>query len=74
MMDRNSATWLSLRRAIYDRIEKLRLDLEISGVEPESLRGEIGGLRWIIKQVEPDAPITEPTSTDYMQARAPDPS
>ena len=74
LFDRNSEAWLNIRRAINERIDKLRDDLEREGVPPEGLRGEIAGLRWLLKTVEPDAPIKEPTSTDYMQSSAPDPS
>jgi hypothetical protein len=59
---------------IDGQIEKLRIDLETPGMEPDNLRGQIAALRWVKKTVEPDAPITEPTGTDYMQAQAPDPS
>lgn len=71
MLDRHSPTWLTLRRTIVNRIEKLRDDLEQPGGEPEGFRGEIAALRWVLKQVEPDAPIVEPTGTDYMQAYSP---
>ena len=74
MLDRHSEVWMGLRKTIAERIEKLRDDLEVANVPPEGLRGEIAGLRWVMKQVEPDAPITEPTSTDYMQVRTPEPS
>ncbi len=74
MLDRNSETWITLRSKIRKQIEKLRDDLEQPGGEPEGFRGEIAALRWVIKQVEPDAPITESTGTDYMQAYTPDPS
>lgn len=74
MIDPRSETWLGIKREVQKRIEKLRNDLETVGVEPEALRGEIGGLRWLLRTVEPDAPITEPTSTDYFQTSAPDPS
>jgi hypothetical protein len=63
--DRNSPFWLQLRRDINQRIEARRLDLEQPGMEPDYLRGQIAALREIIKVVEPDPPITEPTSTDY---------
>ncbi len=72
MLDRNSQTWLTLRRTIKQRIEKLRDDLEQPGGQPEGFRGEIAALRWVIKQVEPDAPILESTGTDYMQAHTPE--
>lgn len=71
-MDRNSPTWMVLKREIDERIEKLRDDLEQPGMDPqqgEQLRGEIVALRWVKKTVEPDAPITEPTGTDYLQSR-----
>lgn len=68
MLDRNSETWITLRSRIRERIEKLRTDLEQPSFPPEGARGEIAGLRWIIRLVEPDAPIREPTSTDYMQS------
>ena len=74
MLDRHSETWLSLRKAITERIEKLRDEIETPDLPVEGLRGEIAGLRWVLKTVEPDAPITEPTSTDYMRTRAPEPS
>lgn len=74
MIDPNSETWLSLKKEIKDRIAKLHVDLEIVGVDPDPVRGEIAGLRWVLKTAEPDAPITEPTGTDYMQTSAPDPS
>lgn len=74
MLDAGSETWLNLRGLIRKRIDKLHTDLEIVGVDPDPIRGEIAGLRWVMKEVEPDAPITEPTSTDYMQTSAPDPS
>lgn len=68
MLDRNSATWITLRSRICERIEKLRTDIEQPGFPPDVARGEIAGLRWAISQVEPDAPIREPTSTDYMRS------
>lgn len=70
MFDRNSDTWITLKREIAFRIEKLRTDLEQPGMDPEGLRGEILGLRWVIKQVEPDRPIAF-AATDYMQAHDP---
>lgn len=76
-MDRNAPTWLALRREIDERIEKLRSDLEQPGMDPqqtEQLRGEIVGLRWVKKTVEPDGPITESTGTDYLQVAARTPS
>jgi len=66
MLDRNSPTWLTLRKRINERIEKLRDELETVGMEPNATRGEIAALRWVIKTVEPDAPVTEPTSADYL--------
>jgi hypothetical protein len=79
MLDRGSPTWLTLRRKIRERIEKLRDDLEVVGADPDYVRGQIAGLRWVIETVEPDAPITDPTSTDYLQVgdsstHEPDPS
>lgn len=78
MLDRNSETWLTLKRLTLDRIEKLRSDLETMGADPDPIRGEIVGLRWVIKTVEPDLPITEPTGIDYLTVGArdvpPDPS
>jgi hypothetical protein len=71
MMDRNSPTWVALRGEITRRIDKLRDDLERTGIDPEPLRGEIAGLRWVVKTVEPDAKIEEPTSTDYFKVSAP---
>ena len=71
MLDRNSETWITLRRRICERIEKLRTDLETPGFPPEGARGEIAGLRWAIREVEPDAPISEPTSTDYLRVYDP---
>lgn len=67
MIDRGSPTWLSLKSQIKARIEKLRDELETIGVEVGPIQGEIAGLRWVIKTVEPDAPVTEPTGTDYLQ-------
>jgi hypothetical protein len=75
-IDPSSGTWSALKREIDERIEKLRSDLEIPGMgrkQTEQLRGEIIGLRWVKKTVEPDAPVTEPTGTDYLQDRAPKP-
>lgn len=66
MLDRSSLTWLTLRTKIKAEIERLRDELETSGLSPEPIRGQITALRWVIKTVEPDAPITEPTSTDYL--------
>lgn len=74
MIDPGSPTWLTLRRRIDERIEKLRDELETPGIEPETFRGQIAALRWLKNEVEPSKPITEPTSVDYMQAYAPDPS
>ena len=78
MLDRLSPTWLTLRTKIAERIEKLRGDLEVIGVDPDPIRGEIAGLRWVIKTVEPDAPVTEPTGVDYLMVGSaeapPDPS
>ena len=74
-MNPNSGEWIGLKRDMLKRIEKLRDELERSGIDPEPLRGEIAGLRWVIKHVEPDKPITEPTGTDYLRDfGAPDPS
>lgn len=73
MIDRFSETWNSLRPAIEAEIESLRDSLEQMGVEPDSLRGQIMALRWVIKLGEPDAKIIEPTGTDYLQAHAPQP-
>jgi len=67
MIDRSSPSWLSLKSKINARIEKLRDELETIGVNTDPIQGEIAGLRWVIKTVEPDAPITEPTGTDYLQ-------
>lgn len=74
MLDRNSETWITLKAKITTEIERLRNDLETVGIDPDPIRGQIVGLRWVIKTVEPDAPITEPTGTDYLQAHAPDPT
>ncbi len=71
MLNRNSAEWFPLRRTIMARIDTLRDNLEQPGLPPEGMRGEIAALRWVIGQVEPDAPIIEPTGTDYMQAHDP---
>lgn len=71
MMDRNSETWLTLRRVILDQIEQARDNLEQPGYPPDEARGEIRALRWIIKQVEPDAPIPDAAGVDYMQVYNP---
>jgi hypothetical protein len=67
MLDRHSPTWVTLKRQIDQRIEKLRDDLEQPDMDPAGIRGEIAALRWVKKTVEPDAPITEPTGTDYLK-------
>lgn len=72
MMDRSSPTWVALRREIMNRIEKLRSDLEVIGIDPAPIRGEIAGLRWALSTVEPDVPIER--QTDYLQVRNSDPS
>ena len=71
MIDRNSPTWVALKKAIQNRIEKLRDDLETVGIDPGPIRGEILALRWVVKTVEPDAKIKEPTSTDYLAETPP---
>lgn len=74
MLDRHSDTWITLRKRITERIEQLRDDLEQPSMEPEALRGEIAALRWVIKTVEPDPKITEPTGTDYSKPGGIDPT
>lgn len=60
-MNRNSPEWTALRALVVAEIERLRLVLEQPGLDPAHIRGEIAALRWIIKQVEPDAPpVTKP--------------
>jgi len=66
--DRISETWLRLRKHIDAEIERLRGDLETIGFSEEQsalARGELRGLRALIKTVEPDAPIIEATSSGY---------
>lgn len=72
MIDRQSATWMALRRKVLERIEKLRSDLEVVGIDPAPLRGEIAALRWVISTVEPGLPIER--QSDYLQVRSIDPS
>lgn len=70
-MDRQSETWLSLKREIDAQIEKLRDDLERAGMPAESLRGEIASLRWVIAQVEVEPLTRQVLTVDYMQAHDP---
>jgi hypothetical protein len=63
-------SWTGIKPALLKQIEKLRSDLEQVGMDPvttEGIRGEIAGLRWLLRQAEPDAKIEEPTGTDYMR-------
>ena len=71
MIDRNSASWTELRSLIAARIERLRDDLESVGLSPEATRGEVSALRWVIAQVETEAPIISTFTVDYMQAHDP---
>lgn len=70
MIDRQSETWLAVQRLIGVRLEKLRDDLEQSGMAPEEIRGELAALRWVLAQGEPVTPI-ETFTVDYMQAHDP---
>lgn len=67
-MNRLSPEWFALKKKIEAEIEAARGRLEQTGLPLEGtefIRGEIAALRGVIKLVEPDAPITEPTGTDY---------
>lgn len=66
-MNRHSPDWLALKALILAEIEQQREILEMVGIEPDPIRGRIAALRWVIRAVEPEAPITEPTGTDYLE-------
>lgn len=62
-------TWEGLKRHVQQRIELVRDELETPGMDPlgtEERRGQIAALRWLMKEVEPDPKIEEPTGTDYL--------
>lgn len=54
--------WAIVRPKLEARIKELRDDLEDGRGDVEHIRGEIAGLRWFQKQIEPELPLSEPTS------------
>lgn len=51
LINQRSHEWAKLRKGLLERIEKLRDDLERPGAN-DLIRGEIRGLRWLIKRVD----------------------
>jgi hypothetical protein len=69
-----SSEWAILRSHIRTRIGELRDELEVVGAEPNILRGQIMGLRWLISAVDIELPDDKPEEADYFPVRASTPS
>lgn len=71
-INQNSDEWRRLRAALLERIDTLREDLEAPHgfMETALFRGEIRGLRWLIKQVDVKPP-EQIDGEDYISHQPP---